>query len=375
MRLLYLTRHYTGHDARWLRVLGANGLKLAFLALNKMDTVGFQRIHSGVELLASPELRPDADTELLIAALPLLKVEWERFSPDVVLAGPLTDAGFLAAHIDPAITLMMSWAFDVMYEARRNPQAASRLDYVFNCGASLFADCDAVVDKCDLIAGHAVPRGCTLPWGLADEDRPVAVQGWRTRLGDDKALVVLAVRGFDPVHRPLMLIDAFIKAHKQMPSMRLWLAGDGELQKEAVAAIAVAGMQASVRLLGRLDQAELAGCYAEADLYLAGSICDGSSISLLQAMHAGLPCIVSDLPSNREWIGNEGGAYGNDADSFSAKLVQIAQISPSSRECIAKRNRLQVSLRADIHTNLPRLMHTLRDTAFRAKRTAHTTHC
>jgi hypothetical protein len=361
MRLLYFTRHYTGHDARWLRVLGAAGLQLAYLPLGRIDALTFRQAHPSVDLLASPELRPDAGTEALAAALPTVAGEWHRYAPEVVLAGPLTDAGYLAARIDPERTLMMSWAFDVLHEVQLSPQAVARLEFVLRCGAPLFADCAAIADRCDEIAGRPVPRGCTLPWGLTAEDRPAASHGWRARLGDTTAAVVLSVRGFDPVHSPLLLIDAFQRAHVEDPSLRLWVAGDGALHAETVARVAAAGLATRVRFLGHLDQAALAGCYAEADLYLAGSRSDGSSISLLQAMDAGLPCIVSDLPSNREWLGSEGGAYGHDVASFAAQLVTLARLAPAARAQLAVRNRAEVNSRADLAANLPRLLAALRE--------------
>lgn len=361
MRLLYLTRHYGGHDARWLRVLGGAGLELGFLSLSRIDEAGFRRAHAAVELLASPELPPGAATEELNDAVPAVAAEWHRFAPEVVLAGPLTDAGYVAARIDAERTVMMSWAFDVLDEPQRDPPAAARLRWVLRCGAPLFADCAAIVGHCEEIAGRVVPRACMLPWGLAPEDRPSARRGWRARLGDEADTVILAVRGFAPVHSPLLLIDAFQRAHVEDHSLRLWLAGDGALRAETVARVAAAGLATRVRFLGHLDQAALAGCYAEADLYLAGSSSDGSSISLLQAMHAGLPCIVSDLPSNREWLGSEGGAYGHDVASFAVQLVALARLAPAARAQIAARNRAEVNSRADLAANLPRLLAALRE--------------
>jgi glycosyltransferase involved in cell wall biosynthesis len=39
-----------------------------------------------------------------------------------------------------------------------------------------------------------------------------------------------------------------------------------------------------------------------ADLYISPSHVDGSSVTLMEALACGLPCLVSDIPGNREWI-------------------------------------------------------------------------
>ena len=39
-----------------------------------------------------------------------------------------------------------------------------------------------------------------------------------------------------------------------------------------------------------------------ADLYISASHVDGSSVSLMEALACGLPCVVSDIPANKEWV-------------------------------------------------------------------------
>ena len=77
------------------------------------------------------------------------------------------------------------------------------------------------------------------------------------------------------------------------------------------------------------------------------ALSDGSSLSLIQAMAVGRPSIVSDLPSNREWITQEATGWlfstGNPKDlarqilSASAVRAGFATIAERGRQIVEKR--------------------------------------
>lgn len=362
MRLLYLTRGYTRHDARWLRVLAEHGVTAAFLSLGPSDETGFALTHPHTQFLATPGLPADATTPVLESALPAVRAQISAWAPDVIMAGPLTDAGYLAVRIAPEKTLLMSWAFDVLHEPKALPDAAERLRETLRNGHHLFTDCESLAHECEAIAGRRYASRCVLPWGLAAEDTPSPVRGLRRRLGDESAKVILYTRGFAEVHQPLTVIAGFRRAHALDGSLRLWLAGEGALRAQAEAAVAHAGLTAVTRFLGQLDQPALAGAMVEADAYVACSLSDGTSLSLLQAMHAGLPCIAADLPGNREWLRGAGGwlVPVHDAGALAAAIIAALALPAGTRERVATTNRQRVRERADLSTNLPRLLVTLR---------------
>lgn len=65
------------------------------------------------------------------------------------------------------------------------------------------------------------------------------------------------------------------------------------------------GIERRVILAG--FQPEPAPFYREADLFVFPSVQEGMPVALLEAMAAGLPCIVSDIRGSRELIGKKGG--------------------------------------------------------------------
>jgi glycosyltransferase involved in cell wall biosynthesis len=46
----------------------------------------------------------------------------------------------------------------------------------------------------------------------------------------------------------------------------------------------------------------MADLLSQTDIYVSTSLYDGTSVSLLEAMGSGAFPIVTDIPSNREWI-------------------------------------------------------------------------
>ena len=76
-------------------------------------------------------------------------------------------------------------------------------------------------------------------------------------------------------------------------------------------------------------------------------------------MATGLPVLVTDIPSNREWVrpGENGWlAAAGSAEDFAGKLLRIAALKPLEREAIGKRNQKIVAERADWDRNFPLLL-------------------
>ncbi len=125
-------------------------------------------------------------------------------------------------------------------------------------------------------------------WDLKCEpDAPLAV--YTGRLHADKGLADL-VRAWPPIA-------------KRWPHARLWLIGDGPQREELFASISDLGFRYQICLPGSFD--EIDDVLAAADVFVLPSYSEGMSISLLEAMAAGLPVVASDIPGNRALVTHE----------------------------------------------------------------------
>lgn len=93
------------------------------------------------------------------------------------------------------------------------------------------------------------------------------------------------------------LLTAFAEVHKQHPEAVLVIAGEGPLHNELTERIDTLGLKEYVNLLGFRKDVSL--LLAASDIFISSSHWEGLSVSILEAMAAGLPVVatnVSDTP-------------------------------------------------------------------------------
>jgi glycosyltransferase involved in cell wall biosynthesis len=105
----------------------------------------------------------------------------------------------------------------------------------------------------------------------------------------------------------LTVAKAFIRAAKQNTNIRLLMLGTGSLAPNVRRLFKRAAFTKLVYFPGQVGYDKLPEYFRAADVYLSASHSDGSSVSLVEAMASGLPAIVSDIPSNREWVNSKNG--------------------------------------------------------------------
>jgi glycosyltransferase involved in cell wall biosynthesis len=96
------------------------------------------------------------------------------------------------------------------------------------------------------------------------------------------------------------LLAAWSTLAPSHPTARLWLVGEGPQREELNETIAARGLSQSVRLPGAFDSVE--EMLDAADIFVLPSYIEGMSLSLLEAMAAGLPVIATDIPANRTLV-------------------------------------------------------------------------
>jgi glycosyltransferase involved in cell wall biosynthesis len=116
----------------------------------------------------------------------------------------------------------------------------------------------------------------------------------------DNHTILGTVARFDPIKNHTMMLKAFAKVLSQQPNCTLLIVGDGDERQNIENCITQLKISENVILAGY--QAKPAEHIALMDLFLLSSLSEGTSMTLLEAMSMGKPCVVTDAGGNPEII-------------------------------------------------------------------------
>lgn len=120
------------------------------------------------------------------------------------------------------------------------------------------------------------------------------------------SVIVGSVLRFQDIKDPMNLVRAFVIARNQAEAsgidLRLVMIGDGPLRGGALAALESAGLSDKSWLPGSRD--DIPEILRSLDIFVLGSLREGISNTLLEAMAAGLPVVATATGGNLELVRN-----------------------------------------------------------------------
>jgi glycosyltransferase involved in cell wall biosynthesis len=198
----------------------------------------------------------------------------------------------------------------------------------------VLADSDAV--RAELLAEWGLPaeRVRTVRLGPGRGAPSAAPDGGAAAAGAPPH--VLAVGALEPRKQPVLLAEAHRRARERGLRAGLVFVGEGPLRREL--------QQAGAKVLGRLDERALDAAYAGALCLACVSREEGFGFTPLEAVAAGVPPVVSDLPVFRETLGDAALAVpAGDAGALAAALLRLER-EPELRERLVAAGRERLRL-------------------------------
>lgn len=319
----------------------------------------FDRVHliSGGDVPV--EFRPENLAETLHVNFSIYNLKAERqireflvkTMPDVV---HIHQANTIAFHSLRATTklgipsVLTAWGSDVLLLPETNPIMKSMVRYNLQHADWITSDSFFMSAKIRSLAGSN-PRVSTINFGI-DSDLMVLDMAKKQKM-------ILSNRLHSKLYRVDLIIQAFAKLRSsaKLSGWVLTIAGSGEETANLKKLAAELNVAADIEFVGFLSQAELRKFYKISQLFISIPESDATSISLLEAMAAGCMPIVSNLPSNLEWIidGINGFVVDdvNELDSIIEEAIAEATISTESHE-IARFNNNLILKKADFRKNM-----------------------
>jgi glycosyltransferase involved in cell wall biosynthesis len=362
MRVIYFSQDYTPHDYRFLDKLAQTPHEVWYLRFETCPTpFETQPVPSNIRVIdwmgsQTYQLRGWDRLKLFLGLRRVLR----QIHPDLVHAGPVQNCGFFTALAGFKPMLLMSWGSDIMSQADRNAISRCITRFTIRRADMIAADCLAVRDKIIKLAGYPAERIVVFPWGVdLNQFQPAPSRlKLRDKLGWQTNKIVITTRSMEPIYGVEAFMEAAKKVIEKAPDTRFLMLGSGSLEPKVKAFIGQNKLEPAIHLEGRVPHGRLPDYFNEADLYVSSSYSDGTSVSLLEAMACRLPVVVSDLPSNREWV--SAGINGwlvppGDALALSSAILEALE-QKERVQVMAEKNISLVRQKADWDKNFSALL-------------------
>jgi glycosyltransferase involved in cell wall biosynthesis len=354
VRVLYFSRDYSPHDHRFLSALAGSGHETFYVRLERGPRQTEDRpVPSNVEQVqwaGGQGLFRWRDVPRLVMSL---RKVIKRIQPDLIHAGPIQTCAFIAVLTGFRPILTMSWGFDLMKDDTRSRWWQWVTRYTLRRSTFFTSDAEVTRDKA-VAYGMNPNRMVVFPWGVdLSHFTPKNLS-----LVTEHSFTVFCNRSWEPNYGVDVVARAFVKVAQQREDISLMLLAAGSQGALIRDILLKGGVMDRVTFPGFISNNELPRYYYMADLYISASHVDGSSVSLMEALACGLPCAVSDIPANREWVtdGVNGWTFPDGDANALAKIILAAMEDRGRLVNIGRNARKTAEEKADWKINFDKLL-------------------
>jgi glycosyltransferase involved in cell wall biosynthesis len=375
MRIALCADGRLSHSKRWANGLADRSIRVSLVwasqELAGADLSGYRAsISHHAYVRATPHRRP---WMLPLAPVTARRIA-RRLEPDLVHGLFLSGHGWTAHALRVRPLVLSALGSDVLdlsrddaasfppgpgvaYGVWRTRAAVAAADVVL---ADSVAIADAVRERVPGTETRIVRFGVEISSPSAN-----ARSDWRRRLSiDEDAFVVLSSRLFRPNYNIDTIIRAFPAIRARIPRSVLVLKeheqfSDSDYRRRCFELMDELDLRDAVRTVGELEREALLELYAVADVYLSVPSRDGTAVSVLEAMVAGVAIVASDAPGIDPAILRDHDTAvlvpPGDADSLADAVVTLAD--PDQGRKLVERAGEIVRLHGDFDKELDRAVH------------------
>lgn len=281
-----------------------------------------------------------------------IKEEIQTFKPDIVHAHFISGYGYWAQMSKFHPLVLTAWGSDIYV----TPQKKMISKMVTR---KALAQADLVtVDSIDL-------KSAVLKLESKTKNIELVIFGVDTTLFKpaDKSVgqkMILSNRRLEPIYNIENIIRAASLMKREFPDIQLIILGDGSEKENLKQLSNSLGLQSNVEFRGEVKHEDLVSYLQAADVYISIPLSDGTSVSLLEAMACEKPVVVSDLPSNQEWVQQDINGklvLPESVDVLARSTLELLR-DPNSAQTMGKKNRQIILDRAEFNSQM-RLMEKL----------------
>jgi len=313
MRILFLSDAGTYHTNRWVNHFVDRGHRCYLVTLDE----GIKT--KAEEFLLPTKTLPDfLRYPLSVGRIRRILAE---IRPDLINAHFVPNYGLIGALLKFHPLVISTWGSDVLISPEKSFLHKLRARYVLREADLVTADAE-VSARAVRKLGVENAKVLVSPMGVEK-----SLLGQRERK-EKPYLLVLSNRRLEPLYDLTTLLRAVPQVKKEVQKeVRFVILGEGS-QKDQLAGMArELNVEKCVEFKGVVSRECLLDYYRESDVYVSTSRSDSTSVSLLEAMNFGLLPIVTDIPGNREWIGEGRNGFlfpAGDHRSLAQRIIYAA---------------------------------------------------
>jgi glycosyltransferase involved in cell wall biosynthesis len=182
----------------------------------------------------------------------------------------------------------------------------------------------------------------------ADLDRVDRAVAAHTAEHNGQGFTLLSVGRLERVKDPLAVLEAFRRSLGDDAASRAVFVGAGELAPTITARSKELGLEDRVVLTGLIPRDEVFVLCADADVFVSTSHGEGLPVAVLEAMAAGCPVILSEIPPHRELA--DGADFipfvePGDVEGFAAEIHRYREMTAEERREIGRKCRNHMAAR------------------------------
>lgn len=306
MKILFLGEAISPHLIRWHNSFEKLGWDV------KMASCDFRDDFSGVRLRPKWSKGPLRYISIVDQAEKLIA----EYEPNIINAHFLPTYGLTAALINAHPLVLTLWGSDLLLTGTRGFLRTKRSQFVLKRADLVVMDSQMMVAETKKI--FPIERHLVVSFGVR---KSWFESGEARNLTESKPLRVLSTRRHEPLYDVATLLRAARILQDFGLHMKLTVAGSGSQEQCLRELAAELGIDAMTTFTGYQNDEQLFNLYRSHDVYVSTAKSDSSSVSLLEAMSQKMYPVVTDIPGNREWLGDDSHFFpSGDAQALAERI-------------------------------------------------------
>jgi glycosyltransferase involved in cell wall biosynthesis len=302
MKLCFIANPNTSHTRRWLSYFARRGYDVHLIAEHRLRTPFAEvTVHDLTAITNVRKLR------YLVWAVIVRRLV-HRLRPDILHAHQVSSAGWLGWAASHHPFVVTPWGSDIYRHPQRSRLARWLAQRVLSSADLVTADSADLLARtielgADPTCSHIIQWGVDLTTFSPVDERAEL----RSQLGLGSEFIILSARAMRPIYQHNVTLEAIATVRQTIPDVtfifRDYNADPPDYAAQLARRAQFLGVSDAIRFIGPTARYEdVVNLYRAADLVVSVPASDGTPVSVLEALACGIPVIVSDLPSLREWI-------------------------------------------------------------------------